>query len=344
MPPWQRTKPSLGPSEAAARKVQHAFTNSRLADINQGSNQDFLKRIVKRELARELHVKKWDSPEMEQRYFLFTKQLQNAQLTINFKAKGWFENQAGFDEYKNMYDFGKTIKGNALNPVAPRVMADNIATMPKRMEGGAADQAMNPGKMSLAPGHQRSADTKDNLFFSTNMQFNPKTKQIFAALNYGRRPHGSSTQYGESFFILSNDFKTNALYFAGDTFNCLLPDGKGGFGVNESSGLTARSQLSYDTIAALILYANQWLRKEIIDCCLHAKTLSDTRNADDLVEAHLFHPVKMSGGVVAAWISGKDVSRMERQKDPTLWPKIKQNALAFGRRTGVRVHFWDENG
>ena len=42
---WQRTKPSAGPSEADARKIQHAFTNSRLAEINQGSNQDFLRNL-----------------------------------------------------------------------------------------------------------------------------------------------------------------------------------------------------------------------------------------------------------------------------------------------------------
>jgi hypothetical protein len=338
---WQRTKPSAGPSEADARKIQHAFTNARLVEINQGSSQDFLKQVVKGELAKELKIKP-NAPELEQRYFLFTKQLQNSQLTINFKAPGWFANQAGFDEYKNMYDFGKTIKGNALNPVTPRVMADNFATMPQKMKGSDADKAMNPGKMSLAPGHQRSAATKDQLYFPTNPQFNPKTKQIFAALNYGKRPHGSTLQYGNSFFILSNSFKTNALYFAGDTFNCLTPDAKGGFAENKQSMLSARGQLSYDTIAALILYANQYLRAEIIKSCLYPNTLKDTSMADDIVEAHLFEAVKMQGGVVAAWISGKDVSSYELKQDPTLWQRIRTNAQEFGRRTGVRVHFWDE--
>jgi hypothetical protein len=344
MPPWQRTKPTLGPSEADARKVQHQFTNSRLADINQGNNQDLLRKIVQRELAKELSQKFSDSPQMRQRFDLFTRVLQNAQLTINFKAAGWFDRQAGFDDYKTMYDFGKAIKGNASNAVEPRIIADNIATMPKGMQGGAIDKAMNPGKMSLAPSHHRSADTKDNMFFSTNMQFNPRTKQIFAAVNYGRRPHGSSTKYGYSFFILNNSFKTNALYFAGDTFGCLTQGPGGSFIESPDSNVSARSQLSYDTIAAAILYAPQFVRKQIIDSCLFGKTLSDTSHADDLLEAHLFEPVKMAGGVVAAWVSGKDLSAAERQKDPTLWPRIKKNAEAFGRRTGVRVHFWDENG
>jgi hypothetical protein len=339
---WQRTKPSAGPSEADARKIQHAFTNSRLAEINQGSNQDFLKRVVKRELAKELNVKKWDSPEIEKRYWLFTKQLQNAQLTINFKAQGWFANQAGFDEYKTMYDFGRTIKGNALNPVQARVLADDLATMPRNMKGGTIDKAMDPGKMSLAPGHQRSATTKDNLYFPTNPQFNHKTKQIFAALNYGRRAHGSNNTYGWSHFILDNKFKTNALFFAGDTFGCILPNAKGEYEENTKSMLNSMGQLTMDTIAALILYSDQYVRKDIIDSCLHAKTLKDTLLSTDLVEAHLFEPVLMRGGVTSAWVSGKDLDSSMIKADPTLWKRIRANALEFGRRTGVRVHFIDE--
>lgn len=53
---------------------------------------------------------------------------------------------------------------------------------------------------------------------SANPYFNPKRKQIFAALNYGRRPHGSSLQYGNCHLVLNPGLKVNAPYCGADTF------------------------------------------------------------------------------------------------------------------------------
>ena len=48
--------------------------------------------------------------------------------------------------------------------------------------------------------------------------YNRNTKQVFAALNFGKNPHGPAIRYGLSYFVLNEKFKANASFYAGSTF------------------------------------------------------------------------------------------------------------------------------
>jgi hypothetical protein len=113
---------------------------------------------------------------------------------------------------------------------------------------------------------------------STNKRFNPKTKQVFAALNYARRPHGSSTFYGDGFLILSDKLKVNAMYYPGDTF--ALPE-------EDTS-----TQVAYGVLGTIIAYANNpKLREAIIKSCYLEASLGDSDQGYDLLEAHVFDKI-----------------------------------------------------
>lgn len=57
-----------------------------------------------------------------------------------------------------------------------------------------------------------AVDARNEELEASNPYFNPWSKQIFAALNYGRRPHGATVTYGRSYLVLNLKFKTNAIY------------------------------------------------------------------------------------------------------------------------------------
>jgi hypothetical protein len=116
-------------------------------------------------------------------------------------------------------------------------------------------------------------------YISPNARFNPKTKQVFAALNYGRRPHGSTVFYGHSHFVLAPSLKVNAIYFPCDTF--ILPSG-------------AASQVSYQTLGAIYLKASpekSHLRDELRKSQFNRQILKDAGAPHQMLEAHIFEPV-----------------------------------------------------
>lgn len=135
------------------------------------------------------------------------KLLQDTPLTINFNALSWFKDQAGFDEYSTMWDRKQTdnslnVNPDPKNPAHVRAKADRWALY-GQFDDGKVDAAAaglklahvkQQGGVTAAPtwSHSRGSAGKT-----------PKQvvadSQIFAALNYGRRPHGSNTAYGKSF-------------------------------------------------------------------------------------------------------------------------------------------------
>ena len=151
------------------------------------------------------------------------------------------------------------------NPPPTRVGADNRATFGKDMMSNdrfkpafaGIGRVMNPGGL-VAP--TVDVDPGKPEVEASNPYFNPRSKQVFAALNYGRRPHGATVTYGHSYMVLNPKFKINAIYFAGDTF-C---NTSAGSGVNVS----ADDQVSYDLLGAIYAKATPHLRQDIYKSCL----------------------------------------------------------------------------
>jgi hypothetical protein len=304
------------PAQPSAPVVQHHYVNARTHDINTQFADKYKTATMvefEKDLASRLKgvSKSKKSAYCADAYDHLTRVLQSRDLTINLKAASWFSKENPYESYAQMYERatagGRMIldDSDALNPAEIRVAADDRVTFPTQWAG-----AQSPGQRGLAPGTQSpqaimsrmmagkklvpiGGNTKGLLnpvpktggttlgYESPNIRFNPKTKQVFAALNYGRRPHGSSTQYGMSYLILNKKFKVDALYYPEDTF--YLPG--------------TDFQVSYQTLGAIYLKAKPGMRQAIVGSCFDGIRLPDTADGQLLMEAHIFQEVRFADGV-----------------------------------------------
>jgi len=177
--------------------------------------------------------------------------------------------------------------------------------MLNQMQFGAQTPKINQDLWSDEYGHQTGVE-------SLNPRFNPKTKQVFAALNYGRRPHGSSVTYGKSYLQLAEKLKVNALYYPGDTFT--LPE-------------DTSTQVAYGILGAVLAHAgNPQLRRDIVKSCYLSMALPDTKNAELLLEAHLFTAIIFREHLLAVFLPA------ERRGS-----SIHSNAKRFAAKYNVKV-------
>jgi hypothetical protein len=363
MPGSDQTAPWKSGSKVNA--VQHAFVNARVADINRHAISKLFTPTLDALKATEPSLRKASRQQLQDAFMHITARLQSAQLTINLEAPRWFMTPNNYDSYTQMYERAVTggqmqLADSALNPAAFRVAADDAATFPKsavdadfEMQGMGGTwkkydikaQASQGPARGLAPRGRGFGDavrkmapgalskTAGGKYTATNPQFDPRTKQIFAALNYGRRPHGSTTRYGHSYLVLSDKFKRDALYFAGDTFG----------NIAGNANVSAADQVSYDVLGAIFLKAVASMRTDLLTSCLRDGSLGDTDREALLLEAHLFEPLLFRGGTTMLCISGKDdvpqAAGGKAKMTGADWMTIQTNARAFASKHGLKLMF-----
>lgn len=339
-------KKATGPS---AGLVQQHFVEARQSDLKRRNPE--LETKVAKVLMEHASLKylKLKGDKWLEVYRKINKNLQDAELTINFTGESWFSTENLYSSYTQMYERsvgtdGKLLlKSDKLNPADVRARVDDAVTIPKAWNApaGALKRGAQPGLQSgqrigaqmqfgAQKRHEQQVSSQGTGLFddgqpmtqligvsSTNKQFNPKTKQIFAALNYGRRPHGSSTFYGDCFLVLNERLKMNALYFGGDTF------------VLEASGRL--DQTPYGMLGSIIAHATRHLVNAIIASCYQGQSLNDTSKMDAmdlLLEAHIFGALPFSESLV-------DVCIPLRYKNTV----IGANAGKFARKHGAKLRW-----
>lgn len=170
-----------------------------------------------------------------------------------------------------------------------------------------------------------------------NKHFNPDTKQVFLALNYGRRPHGSSTNYGWSYFVGKADLKARCLYYSRDTFHTgtVLNPANPAVPLLNKSVDAATLQVAFQNLGAIIGHEGDHIRKDILASCYDGQVLKDITvsgaHADYLLEAHHFGELTFGQHVDHMVISPRGLS------DPALWRQIVANATQFTKRNGIRL-------
>lgn len=287
-------------------------------------------------------------------YLKIHKGLQNSHLTINIDAISWFSKENTYDAYAQMYeravgpDKKMALKSDSFNPAQSRAMADDLVTIPDEWANAhpfsqrkRIHRAMNASGVSLkkvnesrtgigsaGSAHARKLKGDEaNGFSTTNSSFMPTAKQVFAALNYGMRPHGSTTFYGFSYLVLNPALQVNALYYPGDTFFTALRG--------------TAMQATFNTIGAMLEHVmprRGSLGGKIWESCHDLRSLEDTNEGDLLVEAHIFKKLKLAEDVQTLVLS-----RLPRSNKPAMsnqeWDTVVKNATKWCARYGIRLTF-----
>ena len=310
------TKQVLGPS---AGLVQRHFVEARKSEL------------YRRNPALEAKVRvvlKEELPEVDQSgdkwidvYGKINKWLQASDLTINFEAENWFSEENTYESYKQMYELAEAQHGRGFVSDTQRARVDDTVTFPQAWNAPARPTQPLPGpkpgqRRGLSPGLQSGQRIQRQMAFgsnyapviqedvfsnrfgsqigsqSQNRYFNPKTKQIFAALNWSRAPNGAAVNYGHSYLVLNPKIKVNALYFPGDTF---LGDPALGRGANASM------QVAFHTLGAIIgtnpYEKGLTVLPGLARKCYYGTVGQGYTQAKSLIEGHIFSELPFNGNV-----------------------------------------------
>jgi hypothetical protein len=282
-------------------------------------------------------------------YLRIHRTLQSRDLTINFEAGNWFKTENKYSTYGQMYERsvgsdGKMVltDSDAKNPAVARAVADDLVTIPEEWANAhpfsqrkRLHRAMNVSGASLElfsthrtianPGMApKMKGDKDSGYTTKNSDFKPKARQVFAALNYGGRLHGSCTYYGHSHIVLNPELKTDAFFYPSDTFYIAH---KG-----------ASTQASLNTIGALTEHMSMSMMDLIWRSCYQNLLLPDTDSGDELVEAHIFRKLKVAEDVQMMVLSRQRKSS-EQPWSNAEWTHIVGNARKWCQRNSVRLVF-----
>jgi hypothetical protein len=345
IPPLPKTPPKtpwVAKASPSAQLVQQQYVELRLKELeaNRKPGRKAALDVLEAFLLAKLPPNQKDTgipfKEVLRVYNEIERNLQSADLTINFKCQTWFTNENPYDSYTQMYE--RAVEGNRMvlrsdemNDADHRANVDNDITFPKRWK-----EVQTPVQRGLSPKRQGADRIMNQMntgllhhsggddFYATNPHFNPHAKQVFLGLNYGRRPHGSAPNFGFSYFVLKGELKPKCLFYAQDTFLQL------------NKGADADTlQVPYDNLGALLVAnGDAHLREAIFASCYEGRMLEDeikTLCKYYLVEAHHFAELKFREHGDYMVISPKGIS------DPNLWPTIVANARKFASKNNIKL-------
>lgn len=341
------------------RKLQELYVDKRKRALHKRDNQkiDAVRAKLEAFIDKDNIRQDW-----LQVYRKISASLQSAPLTINIPAGRWFAGSNTYTTYQQTYERaprqpGATGKGGGimmqddrLNPADTRMKADDQITFPeswgkahKFSQRRAIWKSMNAtGASTSKSGEMKDGKTIQQLggsssfvpggsnprtFTSTNPNFDPKSKQVFAALNYGRRIHGACVDYGYSHLVLKPELKIRALYYPTDTFYLAALDKVG-----------LKGQESFETVGAIVQYRKGVYESSFFDACYYNKLLGDNSKGEDLIEAHLFQEVVLNRDVEELCLS-----RMDKGADgktpfaDSEWQTVLANARVWCADNNVRL-------
>lgn len=338
----------LFPTSSSIQK-EYVQKRQRALYANNPAKTAALKKKVERLMAQKNRQGDW-----LELYHQIQARLQASDLTINFDAGSWFLEDNTYKTYAQMYQRavgtdGKMVLQNQPNGnhAVTRSAADDLVTLPQewafahpfsqRKRLYDALSATGAAKANVAPG--RFGDTEVMKQYATKLQgddaagyttrnkdFKPKAKQVFAALNYGRRPHGSNTTYGWSHLVLKPELKRNALYYPKDTF----------YLANE--GTRVKAQAAFCILGAVMEYAHHGLMDCLWRSGIEGATLPDTGDGCLLIEAHLFTTIKVNRDVVSMVLSKPLKPGPNGEDRNPQWNTIVANARTWCTRNNVALN------
>lgn len=357
MPPLPANPPvawAAAPSPSAAT-VQQAYLARREEDLLARASErekkayEFLRQklaaLPNRNIFGYISAK-----EVKAAYDHINRAMQAADLTINFEASSWFARENPYDTYAQMYERAVGADGvmvlknvGACNEPQYRAQVDNGLAFPQDWanDTGAQRRGLAPSRQNGArlmarmhTGDLAAVNPNDEKagFRTTNARFNPRTKEVFAGLNFARREHGATFYYGYSFFILKPELKPQALYTPFDSF------------VTFDDGARAdQVQFQYTHLASMLgafsgnarIRGGGPLTTSIMNTCYHGRAHKDSCDPHTLIEAHIFNEVTFRNHVHAVVLSPKTTPRSD---NTVPFSTIVANAKKFAAKHGIKLY------
>lgn len=325
--------------------ARSAYVNTRQLELQQERdvNVRTALELLDQDLEKWVYRRSPSMRELREAYQKIHMGLQNADLTINFEAFSWFRSENKYDSYTQLYERGLDSDGELRvvadpnNPIQTRVAADDAVTIPEEWRG------TQPVARGLAP-RQNQVRIAQRMIFdqpvangqnaqgrtgvkSSNPHFDAKSKQVFAALNFGRRPHGATNSYGYSFLVLKPHLKVNAFYYPGDTF---------GLARTGTSTQVSFAQLGaiYGKITGPSGDRN---RQDVLTSCFAGIPMANESSMTMLLEAHLFADVRFADALESVNLCRQVLPGKEPFNEEQ-WEWLKGNAKKFTKRWGVKLN------
>lgn len=326
----------------SAAVVMHQFARGEVRNLN--GQADALYPLLITRLKARPEFCKFSDKQLCEVIKNITYRLQTADLTINFKAPGFFTTENTTTTYKQMYDRAQrdvmqadgTTKremrfaATAGNDAITRDTADTKVTFGKnaaRPEMQGVARFMQTGGLT-ATGAANAAGAAE--YAANNPHFNPKARQSFTGLNYTRFRYGAVSFWGSSYFLLRDSLKTNAIYYFNDTF---------------AAGQSADKRVSYGMLFALAIHGSDEFLDEVLNSC-YRQIVARSAHLCNCVEAHVFEEILFSKDIKEMRISALEVRNASRASLLSDSPKseaemdalqkaIWANADKFAKRNGI---------
>jgi hypothetical protein len=358
LPPIPQRKPTgwakaQAPSEASERMqgvsaavVMHHFARSEIRSLDAGADALYARLIARLKARHEF--RKFSDKQLREVIKNITFRMQSAELTINFKAEDYFKTENTWTNYSQMYELAQRkvtqadgtaklqmrLTDRPMNAAATRDAADTRVTFGAHVnqpDRQGIARFMQTG--GLKPVGTNAAGKTE--YEAYNTHFNPKARQQFTALNYGRRPHGGIQGYGMSHFVLRDSLKDQAIYYVGDTFQ-----------VQDTN-----SRVTHGMLFAAAVYGSDNLVDDILNSCYRQMILGDTSNTDMLIEGHIFEQIAFAKDILEMRLSENDINsgparefimgNLDAAGKEAAKQTLRDNARKFAARNGIKLVWMD---
>lgn len=358
LPAAPQRKPSgwvkaQAPSEASDRMqgvsasvVMHHFARSEIRSLDASADALYARLVAR--LRGRPEFRRFSDKQIREVIKNITYRLQSAELTINFKVDNYFKTENTWTHYAQMYELAQRQIAQADGTTRPQMRLTDGDMNPAIVRDAADTRVMfgahvhQPDRQGIArvmqTGGLKTVGTNaagKTEYAAYNTHFNPKARQQFAALNYGRRPHGGIQGYGRSHFVLRNPLKEQAIFYVGDTFN-----------VQDTN-----SRVTYGMLFAAAVYGSDTLLDDIVNSCFRQMILPDTDKSDLLIEAHIFDRIAFAKDVQEMRISAMDINdgpagqflagTLDQAGMEAARQNLRDNARKFATRNGIKLVWMD---
>jgi hypothetical protein len=262
-----------------------------------------------------------------------TDELQNAELTVNFRADQWFARENTAESYTQMFErhpqtYGEVFQRDVAkstqsgDPSHRAQFEEQKLVPPPALTRGSLNLVANaPNRFSQTGGMSQVGED----WVPNNPNFIGASRPRYAGLNYTGDRNGACAaegdRYGYSVLVWKPDLKTRASFSAYDSFLPLV---------------TAAKICTYRTITALLAWMHDSMLEDLYDKVVHQKSIKP-RVDGQYIECHIHEPMLFRESLDIIRVSPRELAPGVRNLRKAMGiSEVEKNLRNFCERNHVR--------